>query len=162
MPIFATRKRRVTAVVAAVGIVAAGGGLALAYWSATGTGVGSATTGDSTDFTVTSTAPVGVPLTPGGAPQSVSFTVANPGTGSQSLSSVAVTIANGNGSVWTSNGTGTGCSAADYTVGTPVIAYGELPGGADVTGTVTITMNDLDTNQDICKGVTAPLYFVAS
>jgi hypothetical protein len=159
MSIFGTRKRRLTALVAAAAIVAVGSGMAYAYWTGTGTGAGSASTGSSSGFTVTSTAPVGAPLTPGGTAQTVGFTVANTGTGSQDLSAVVVTIANVNGTTWVA---APGCSAADYAIGTPVIDYGQIVGGGDADGTVTVTMNDLGSNQDGCQGVTAPLYFAAS
>jgi hypothetical protein len=36
-----------------------------------------------------------------------------------------------------------------------------LPGGT-TNGTVTISMNNLSTSQDACKGVTVPLYVAAS
>ena len=65
------RKRRFVALVAAVALVCVGGGLAYAYWTAGGTGVGSATTGTSTNFAVTSDPPTGGALTPGGAAQTV-------------------------------------------------------------------------------------------
>jgi hypothetical protein len=159
MSILSTRKRRLTALVAAAAIVALGGGLAYAYWTGTGTGVGSATTGSSTNFTVTSVAPTGAALTPGGPAQTVGFTVTNTGTGSQNLASVVATVANANGSAWVAV---PGCSAADYAVGTPAVTYGQIAGSGSVNGTVTVTMNNLGTNQDACKGVTAPLYFVAS
>jgi hypothetical protein len=159
MSILGTRKRRLTALVAAAAIVALGGGLAYAYWTGNGTGVGSAATGTSTDFTVTSVAPTGAALTPGGAAQTVGFRVTNTGTGSQNLASVVATVANADGTTWVAV---TGCSAADYAVGTPAVTYGQIAGGAFVNGTVTVAMNNLGTNQDACQGVTAPLYFVAS
>jgi hypothetical protein len=153
------RKRRFIALVAALAVVCAGSGLAYAYWTAGGTGVGSATTGTSTNFAVASDPPTGGALTPGGAAQTVAFTVANAGTGGQNLTNVVVTVANADGSAWTATA---GCSAADYTVGTPTIVYGVIPGAGHTDGSVTITMNDLSTNQNACQGVTAPLYFVAS
>jgi hypothetical protein len=53
-------------------------------------------------------------------------------------------------------------TALDYTVGTPEISYGEIAGGSTVSGTVTITMNDLETPQDGCKNADVPIYFAAS
>ena len=86
------------------------------------------------------------------------FTVTNPGTGSQNLSSVIVTVASPGGA-WSAV---TGCSALDYTVSTPAITYGQIAPSASVTGNVTVTMNNLGTNQDACKNVAYPLHFVAS
>jgi hypothetical protein len=159
MSLLGTPKKRLLSLVVAVAVVAAGGGLAYAFWTATGTGTGAATTGTSTDFTVTSDPATGAPLTPGGASQSVAFTVANTGTASQDLSSVVVTVADATGNPWTDPA---GCSSADYTVGTPDVPYGELAGNTSVDGTVTVTMKNLATNQDDCQGVTVPLYFAAS
>ncbi|HWH97980.1 MAG TPA: hypothetical protein VNS80_06395 [Pseudolysinimonas sp.] len=151
-------KKFVIAGVAAA-LVIGGGGAAFAYWTAQGSGTGTATAGVSTDFTITSVAPVGDPLVPGGSTQSVTFTVVNESTTPQTLTSVTVTVANADGTAWTAV---PGCSAADYTIGTPSVVYGELDGGADVSGTVTIAMNNLGTDQDACQGVTVPLYLVAA
>jgi hypothetical protein len=160
MSMFATRKKRVVAVAAVLAIAAVGGGIAFAYWTSTGTGTGSATTGTSTNFVVTSTAPTGGPLTPGGPTETIAITVNNPGTGSENLSSVVASVAKADGTAWTAV---TGCSAADYSVGTTTgFTYGTLAAGASVTGSVAITMNNLGTNQDGCKNAAVPLYIVAS
>lgn len=151
--------KRLAVIVAAGALVILGGGAAYAYWTSTGIGSGSATTGTSEDFVVSSSAATGGPLTPGGPSQTVGFTVTNPGTGSQNLSLVVVTVGNPDGTAWTLV---PGCSATDYTVGTPVISYGEIAPSGLATGTVTITMDDDPVNQDGCKDATVPLYFVAS
>ncbi|XAS66628.1 hypothetical protein V3C33_14175 [Micrococcaceae bacterium Sec5.7] len=150
------RKKRIIITTAAM--LALGGGAAFAYWSATGAATGAAGTGTSVPFTVTTAGATGDPLTPGGPTQTVGFTVKNPGSGSQNLSSVVVTVANSDGTQWTA---AAGCSAADYTVGTPVVTTGQIAAGADVPGTVTITMKNLATNQDGCKGQSVPLYVAA-
>jgi hypothetical protein len=155
---FSKRNKRISAAIA-VTAVAIGGGLAYAYWSSAGTGTGSASTGTSNGFTVASSAATGGLLTPGGPTDSVAFTVTNPGSGSQNLSSVVVTVAGPAGVAWT---TVPGCSALDYTVGTPVITYGQIAASGVASGTVSITMNDLSSSQDGCKLATVPLYFVAS
>ncbi len=154
----AKNKKIAIGVVAAV-LILGGGGAALAYWTSTGTGTGSATTGKNTDFVITSSAPVGDALTPGGPSQSTDFTVANPGTGGQALTSVVVTVANADGTEWVDVA---GCSAADYDVTAPTIAYVTIPGAGQVDGTVTVSMIESGKNQDACQGVTVPLYFVAS
>jgi len=153
-------KRRLAVVVASTVALMVGGGLAYAYWTSTGTGTGSATTGTSTDFVFlnmfTATDP---PLTPGGPGQAVTFQVNNPATSWQMLNSVVVTVANPDGTPW---GDVPGCSADDYTVGPNDIPSREMNGGETWEGHLTITMNDLATNQDACKNVTVPLYFLAS
>jgi hypothetical protein len=152
-------KKKVIGVVATTAVVALGAGAAFAYWTSTGNGSGSATTGTSSLYTVASSAATGGPLTPGGPTQTVAFTVTNPSTGVQHLNSVLVTVKNSDNTTWTSV---SGCSSADYTVGTPAITYGDIAPGAVASGTVTVTMNNLVTSQDACKGATVPLYFAAS
>lgn len=153
------KNKRISAAIAVAAVIAVGGGVAYAYWSSTGTGSGTATTGTSTDFIVASTLATGAPMTPGGPSETVAFTVTNPSSGSQILSSVAVTVAGPTGAAWT---TVPGCSYLDYTVGTPVITYGKIAAASVASGTVTVTMNNLDSNQDACKLAVVPLYIVAS
>ena len=152
----AGRKKRIivtTAVLAAIG-----GGAAFAYWSSTGTGEGEATAAaESAPFTVVSQTATGGPLSPGGPTQTVAFTVTNPGSGVQNLTAVAVTIPES----W-SEGTTLPCTADDFTVGTASIAKGAINPAGVVSGTVTVTMNNLASTQDNCKGVTVPLAFAAS
>jgi len=156
---FATRRRRFTAAVVAGTLVALGGGGAFAWWTSTGTGTGTATTGTSTAFTVASTGTTGGPLSPGGPTQTVAFTVTNPGTGSQMLTAVTAAVLDSVGDAWDGPGD---CSAADYTVGTPAVTYGAIAGGANVQGTVTVTMINRPADQDDCKGATVPIYFEAN
>jgi hypothetical protein len=153
------RNKRISVVLAALMVTALGAGLAYAYWTSTGTGTGSGTTGTSAGFTVASSGPTGGLLSPGGPSETVAFTVTNPGTGSQNLSSVVVTVASAGGAAWTAVA---GCSSLDYTVGTPAITYGQVAPAGVTSGTVTVTMNNLGSNQDGCKLATVPLYFVAS
>lgn len=158
MSIHISGKRRTT-IVAMTAVLVLFGGVAFAYWTSSGSGTGHGTTGDGTDLAVSSPGPTGPGLTPGGPNQSIPFTVTNPGTGTQDLTSVTVIVADENGDPWVSEPVG--CTAADYTVGTPVITYDQIPGGSSISGTVTLTMNNLDSNQDACKGLDVPLYFTA-
>ena len=154
-----SRKKRIAGIAIVAVLIASGAGAAYAYWTSGGNGTGGATTGTSVAFDVTSTAPVGDDLFPGGPSQSVTFTVANPGDGDQMLSTVAVSVAEADGTAWND---AAGCSATDFTVGAPVYTAGEIAAGDDTTGTVTITMNNTGTNQDGCKNVAVPLYILAS
>lgn len=153
------KSKKSKAVVAGAAMIVLAGGSAFAYFTSTGTGTGAGTTGQASVFTVTGGAVTGLGLTPGSASQTVAFTVTNPGTGAQNLSSVVASIAGAAGAAWTGVA---GCSAADYTVGTPVVTYGQIAAGASVTGSVTVAMNNLSTSQDACQGVAYPLYFAAS
>jgi hypothetical protein len=159
MSIHIAGKKRAT-VVAMTAVLVLIGGLAFAYWTSSGDGTGSGTTGGSTDFLVSGHDPIGAALTPGGPSQTIPFTVTNTGTGTQDLSSVTVVVADENGDPWLSDPTG--CTNADYTLGTPVITYGQIAGSGTLSGTVTLTMKNLPSDQDACKGLDVPLYFVAS
>jgi hypothetical protein len=153
------KKKSKTAIacVAIVGLTSSG--VAYAYWTTSGNGSGSATTGTSSAFVVTTDSATGGPLTPGGPSETVGFHINNPNSGVQHLTTVAVTVANSGGTAWTAV---TGCSSLDYTVGVPTFTAGDLAPGASATGTVTITMNNLGSPQDACKTVAVPLYVAAS
>ena len=139
-------------------LLVAGAGAAFAYWTATGTGSGEVTTGTTVDFTITSTTD-GVLLTPGGSASTITFVVTNPGAGIQRLSLITPTIANASAPITFTSGD---CSAADYTLGTVVIAYGDIAANGTLQGTVTVSMINRATNQDDCKNVTVPVQFAAS
>jgi hypothetical protein len=157
-------KKKISAVVATTAVVALGAGAAFAFWSSTGSGTGSGTTGTSTPFTVTSTAAEGDVLLPGVGAQTIDFTVTNPTeAGHQKLNLVTVAVKNADGTAWVPTGSNAGCSAADYTVSvTTPPEYTDMDPGDTRTGTATLEMNNLATNQDACKGITVPLYFAAS
>jgi len=153
-----TKKQYLAAGAAAV-IIAGGAGAAFAYWTSTGSGTGSASTGTSTSWAVTTDAADGDALTPGGPTDTITFHIQNNSSGVQHLNAVQVTVANNDGTTWDAV---SGCSAADYSVGTPDFTAGDVASGATVTGTVTISMNNLSSNQDGCQNATVPLYVAAS
>jgi hypothetical protein len=158
--------------------VLAGGGMAFAYFTSTGTGTGSALVGSATSWTVgESGTPTGGPLYPdagiGGANvQTDSYTVHNGGHGSQSLASVVVSVANSDGSAWSAQANAglPACTAADFSVGGQAVGTawtdsslaGDFISGQSKTGAVTIEMIDSGKNQNNCQGVVVPLYFSAS
>lgn len=153
-----TKKIVVGAVAAAV--IAGGAGVAFAYWTSGGTGSGSATTGTSSDFDIATNDATGGPLTPGGPSETVHVVVTNNNSGHQLLSGLTVAVKNSDGTAWTSV---TGCSAADYAVSIPAVPANTDLGNDDTYETdVTVSMNNLGSNQDGCKGATVPLYIVAS
>jgi hypothetical protein len=151
-------KKRITIGVIAL-LTVAGAGAAFAYWTATGSGTGEATTGESVAFEITSETAVGT-IAPGNAGQTVDFTVTNPGEGSQYLTAVTVALETAAGVAWVPTGD---CSIADYvaTISTAPAA-GQIAAGAAVTGTATVTLTNTAENQDDCQGQTVPLYFEAS
>jgi hypothetical protein len=162
------------AAVASLAIV----GAAIAYFTSTGTGTGTATVGTSTPWTVGETGTAtGGPLYPdasiGGANvQTDPYTVVNPSAGSQNLTQVVISVANANGSAWSSQAdlTKPACTASDFSVdGSAVGAAhtdtglaGDFTASQSKTGSVTVEMIDNGAIQDNCKLVTVPLYFSAS
>ncbi len=150
------------AAIAAAAIAVVGG---YAYWTSTGSGSGSVTVGTDTPWQVDTAAASGGPLTPGGPVETVGYTVTNNSTGNQALAGVTVSVANSDGSVWSSGS----CSAADFSVnGAPAgtsayhtaLAQTFGPGASD-SASVTVQMVDTGVDQNDCRGLTVPLRFVA-
>lgn len=165
-------KKKTAATITAGVLVAGTAAGAYAYWTTTGSGTGTATTGTTSLFTVTS-ATTGPALAPnsatvtGGPVQTVTVTVANPGTGYQKVTQVVASIAS-------ITGAGTdvskpACAATDYQLGSSAvgqpatIAFGEnLAPGASAAHPVSVQMVDNGANQDNCKLATVNLAFAAS
>jgi hypothetical protein len=136
------------------------------------------TVGSSTAFTIASTAPTGGPLYPDaaiGGPnvETVTYSVTNPSAGSQQLHQVVISIANSDGSAWSSTDSNgdPACTAADFSidgaaVGTSVTdtSLAADVGAGDTVGPANVTVELIDNgaNQDSCEGLTVPLYFSAS
>jgi hypothetical protein len=167
-------------------------GTAFAFFSTTGSGVGSATVGDSTALKLYGSTPAGGAgqgtLYPGTA---VTFTLKadNPSKGIQRIGTVTLTgirACTGAGSVWTpslNSGNG-GCSGSGTeqttceTVSninpstTANFSMVDVPVNQDLAGNATsvplggqftfgqLAMNNLSTNQDLCKN--ASLYLILS
>ena len=172
--IFSTKKR-IAAVALSSAVILGAGGIAAAYFTSTGNGTGSGTVGNATNFVVTSSTSGG-PLYPGaaGSDQTVTVHVKNAGTGSQELNSFTISVANSNGSTWSSPTTAfpveNACSQADFALGGQATAgsytvsaiAGDLAPSATYTTTVNLHMLDTGVPQDNCQGVTTPLYITAS
>ena len=159
-----SKKRVVLAAIVTVALALASG-VAYAYWTSGGTGDGTATAGTSVNFTVALEAPAPSNLLPGGSDQDIKVKVSNTASFAQTLSAVAVTIANTDGTAWTKTvGTST-CSKDDFSVSAQTVTKTSL---LATTGSVVVTaakihMLDLPTvNQDACKNASVPLHFVAS
>ncbi len=128
--------------------------VAYAYFSSTGSGTATATVGNGSTVTIKGT--VGSNLYPGGS-ATVSFTVDNPGSGSQrvgtiSLSSISVDAGHSTCSKSITGGN------PDFAM--PAVTVNKVfgPGnGQAVTPTGTLTMNDTGVSQDACQGATLTL-----
>jgi hypothetical protein len=150
------RRSKSLSILLATLLTVAGAGIAFAYWTASGTGTGEATTGDSVALVIESE-PAEGDLAPGSDGQTVAFTVTNPGPGVQSFTSMAVSLADEDGTPWVPAGD---CLIADYTatISTPP-TFGALQPEASVEGVATVTLSNTNENQDDCQGQTVPLYF---
>lgn len=145
----------------AVAVTLLGGGVAYAYWS-TGYNVANAQTGGSTESFEVFVSVSGSQLSPGGGPQTVTYTVTNKTGATKALSSVYVSIANADGTVWAPSG----CSANDFRFGpadNPQTWLSVIPGvapldnGQSHIGTVEFRMIDTGYNQDGCKNLSIPI-----
>jgi hypothetical protein len=134
-----------------------GGGVAFAYWTAGGSGEGTAATGTTTPLSAVQTSTV-TDMRPGDEAQTLSGTFTNPvANGPVHVTSVTAVIA----SVTVPKVEGSlGCSAADYTLANATMTVGrEVVTGTGWTG-ATIKFNNIsDKNQDGCKGATVNLKY---
>jgi hypothetical protein len=156
-------KRKVAATIAITAILIGGGGAAaIAYWSAGGTGTGTALTGTSTAITAIQTSTISG-IAPGAAAQTLSGNFNNPGTSPAWVTSVTAAISSVTKAVGAPAGT---CDATDYTLSGAI-----MPVGAEIaTGTAkgawtgaTIAFNDkASTLQDGCKGATVTITYTVS
>ncbi len=154
------KKTIIVASIAALSV--AGAGAAFAYWTSSGKGDGTATTGTAVQFVITEGAKAGN-LAPGDlAGQTVVFSVSNPGPGQLYLGTVAVTLADAAGVAWVPP---TGCLIGDYTATVttqPTAGTMAVGAGAARTGVATVVSANSALNQDACKDAVVPLHFVAN
>ncbi len=147
-------KKGALAALGCVGALAVAG-VALAYFTTSGSGTGTATVGSSSAVTLHAT--VSSNLYPGTS-SPVSFTVDNPSTGSQrvgtiTLGSITVDAAHSTCSTTISGGN------PDFAM--PAVTVNHTFGsgnGQSVTPTGTLTMNETGANQDPCQGATLTLH----
>lgn len=152
--------RKTVAVVAGAVLLVSGAGAAFAYWTTTGSGTGTATTGTNVAITVNQTAVTG--LYPGQAAVTLSGTFNNPNQGPAYVTAVTAT-----GFTIDSTHVGAGCLPASYTLGgTAVVTGNDVAPGSPAVGSswtgLTITMNNLATSQDACKGATVTISYSSS
>jgi hypothetical protein len=167
------RRKKLAAGLGLLAVLAMAGG-AVAYFSASGSGTGSAAVGTSSAFTLHGTS--ASTLYPG-VSSTISFTADNPGSGHQQVGTIhlaSVRACVGTGSSWN----GTSCSnsgteattcesvetgASDTSTANfwmaDVVANQDLASGSGqaVTATGTLKMNDLSSSQDACKNANLTL-----
>ena len=157
-------KKKIAAAAAAATIVG-GVGIAYGYWTSTGAGDGSATTGSATnDLLITqSTAPTN--LAPGVAAGAITGTIQNTqpiGGQNEHVGSVTVSIASVDKAVGAPAGT---CTAADYTLSDPVMVVNSdlaPQATANFSGASLAFNNDPANSQDGCQGATVNLHYASN
>ncbi|MBA2390354.1 MAG: hypothetical protein H0V67_08870 [Geodermatophilaceae bacterium] len=152
--------KRTTTILAASAIVLVGAGVAFAYWTAGGSGTGSAATGTSTPIVAVQTSVV-TDMAPGDVAQPISGNFNNGNDGPVFVATVTASIA----TVVKAPGAPAGtCDASDYTLATPVATVNaEVPVGTGVgswSGATIKFNNKPAVNQDACKGATVNLAYV--
>ncbi|NYG07307.1 hypothetical protein BJ986_001794 [Phycicoccus badiiscoriae] len=152
-------RKRAAAIATGAALTFIVGGVAFAYWSTSGTGTGSATTGTVNPVKINATGTAVSGLYPGAPARNVSGNFDNPNAGTVYVNQVTVAVAPG----WSkqADGTKAACTAADFTITQPSATAHEIASGTgvDAWGPATIAMNNLPTNQDNCKNVTVDLVF---
>jgi hypothetical protein len=147
-----SKKRRALVTLGAVGAVAAVG-VAVAYFTTTGSGTGSATVGTSSAVTIHGT--TGASLFPG-TNTTVSFTVDNPSSGSQRVTEIHLESV-------TTDVAHSACVMSDFTMPNVTVNQTFPNGnGQAVTATGTLSMANTAQNQDACQGAPLTLHLTSN
>jgi len=156
-----TRSKSRKTAVATLALLLVGGGIAYGYWTAGGSGTGTAATGTTSSVTVVQSSTV-TGLAPGGTAQTLSGTFTNPNTGPVFVGTVTASIA----SVTKAGGAPSGtCDATDYTLSNAAMTVNaQVPAGTNVGSWsgATIAFNNKASNQDGCQGATVNLAYTVS
>ena len=150
-------KSKKKAIIATVLVVPLSAGAAFAYWTAGGSGTGSAATGTNVAITAVQTSVV-TAMAPGVAGQTLSGTFTNTNTSPVYVTSITASISG----VTKADGVAGTCDSTDYTLANAAMTVNAEAGIDDLstwTG-ATIAFNNKGTNQDACKGATVNLAYV--
>jgi hypothetical protein len=144
-------KKRALAVVGLV-VMLATAGVAVAYFTSSGSGTGSVTAGTASNWTVTFGKTTGT-MYPGAGTSTLPYTVTNPSAGHQALDGTAATVvADGAGDIAEKGVTVLGCKSEWFTATDTGPGSINLAGGDSATGSVAVTMANDASNQDACQG----------
>jgi len=158
---FASRKRKVGTVVAIVALAAVSTA-AYAYWTAGGSGTGSAAAGSTVGLVPNQTTTLS-PMYPGDSPQVISGNFDNSNSGPVRVETVTASIASVTKAVGAPAGT---CDATDFTLASPVMTVGGMvPSGTGVsafTGATIQFNNKPAVNQDACQDATVTLSYAVA
>jgi hypothetical protein len=152
-------KKRGAAVGAAAALCLIAGTSAFAYWTTSGSGVGSAATGTTVPVTINATQGAINGLYPGGPARALSGDFTNLNPGKVYIGQVSVAIS----SISTPqvNTLLPACTSDDFNLVNATATNGEIISGTNVGSWAgaSIAMKDTAANQDNCKGVTVNLAF---
>jgi hypothetical protein len=137
-------------------------GGAIAFWTSTGTGSGTATVGNSSSLTINPVTFTGL-LYPGGTAATSSIKINNPGASAVQVSNVVLDTSQPTVGNQQLSGIGglpaSGCPAADFTFSSGIGAPVSIPAGGSVTVTTgTLAMANTAVNQDACKTLPLTIY----
>jgi hypothetical protein len=151
------------AVGATLGAAVLGGGgmLAFAYFTSNGSGTGSAGVGSSSPVTITQTGTVSG-LVPNGPAQTINYKVTNPGSGSEYVNQVMVSVASISGAGTTTGPGVDACTPSLFQITQGSAIATDVAGGASASGTATISLPDDGNNQNNCQGATVNLSFTSN
>jgi hypothetical protein len=149
---------RRTLAVSTAAVLLLGGGAAYAYWTNSGSGSGTAATGTNAPVTVKQTSVIAA-MYPGQPAQTLSGNFDNPNAGTTFVTAVTAT-----GFAIDEPHATAGCLPASYTLGGTAPVNTQVPFGTAQgawTG-LTITMNNLVTNQDACKNAVVTITYASN
>jgi len=145
-------RKRILVPVAAIAALALAG-VAFAYFTASGTGSGTASVGTDSGVTIDSVT-FDSTLYPGGS-TNVRYTITN--SSSNAPAQVGKVVADTSAGTNGVSGLPRGCSASDFSFG-DVTVNAEIPAGRSLNGTGTLSFADTGANQDACKGASPVLH----
>jgi len=156
MKLFNSRKKLIAAGISLVAVAGLATG-AVAYFTSTGSGTGAATVGTSSDLAISQTNTLGA-MYPDAAAQPIDLSINNPGTGTEAVVTVTITI--------DPTSLPSGCLTSDFaitnaTVNDTAVTPGAHPYAGTATG-ASIQMVDTGLNQDACQGANLVLDFASN
>ncbi|MHB8691451.1 MAG: hypothetical protein ACYDHH_09420 [Solirubrobacteraceae bacterium] len=127
-------------------------GVAVAYFTTTGSGTGQASVGSPTPWSVTFGATSGT-MYPGAGTSTVHYTVTNSGGGHQNVNGTSASVVDDGAGNIKDNGTSVpGCLTSWFTVTNNQPAAVDLAPGGQTTGSADVAMSDASTSQNSCQG----------
>ena len=149
-----TRKKKVALLAFSTGVLLLASASAVAYWSITGSGSSTASTGTVVSVAVNQTSTVSG-LAPGLGAQPLSGNFDNPNAGPVYVASVTAVVSGTNQA---------GCTATDYTIAGTATVGAQIASGASVGSWsgLTIQFNNKATNQDVCKNAQVTISYTAN